>query len=161
MTLRKVVPSVHATPKKLNIHTLPFDNIDQLFDNFFNNNLTHMKMPAKANSDMAAPMNVSETEKQYLITMDLPGLSDKDIDLELIDDILTVSGERSCDTSCKDHKAHRIERSYGSFKRSLALPSDADQEKIKADMKHGVLTIQINKLQDEKSKPRKISIKSL
>lgn len=98
----------------------------------------------------------SETDDHYVLRVDLPGLSKKDLDIELRDDTLTVSGERKSAHEEKNETYHRVERSYGRFFRSFTLPQASDTEKVKATMKDGVLTVEVPKR--EESKPRRIEI---
>lgn len=100
--------------------------------------------------------DISETEDHYVLRMDMPGLSKKDLTIELRNDTLTVSGERRSEHEEKKENVYRVERSYGRFFRSFTLPHAGDTEKVKARMKEGVLTIEVPKR--EESKPRRIEI---
>ncbi len=90
-------------------------------------------------------LDIQETDKQYRISLEVPGVEEKDIQLTLEDDVLYIRGEKRQEEERKDAQYHRIERSYGSFQRALNLPADADQDAIKASFKNGVLTITIDK----------------
>ena len=101
--------------------------------------------------------DISETENEYVIQAELPAVEKKDVKVSVEDGVLTLSGERQFDKEKDDRKYHRIERSYGSFIRSFTLPGDADDSKVVAEFKDGMLTIRLPK--DEKAKPRTIEVK--
>lgn len=126
--------------------------IDRLFDDLLNpseENETRMSM-------WSPHTDISETDDRYVLRMDMPGLSRSDLNIELRNDTLTVSGERKNEHEESRENFHRVERSYGRFFRSFTLPNAGDTEKVKAQMKDGVLTIEIPKR--EESKPRRIEI---
>lgn len=135
-----------------------FDEFDRIFDNLFRNALTNIAAPATSVGNMAVRMNVGETDKAYVIEAELPGFEEKDVELTLKDGVLTLSGERRHEEEAKDRTFHRIERSYGSFTRSLQLPSDADEGRIEAHMRNGVLEIEIGKLKEAQKEAKRISI---
>ncbi|ACL59720.1 Hsp20/alpha crystallin family protein [Methylobacterium nodulans] len=108
-----------------------------------------------------AHMNVSETDKEIRITAELPGVTDKDIDVSLDDDVLTIRGEKRFEQSKGGEKEnfHFVERSYGTFQRSLRLPFPVDAEQVKASFENGVLMITLPKTaQQERS--RRIQVQS-
>lgn len=88
-----------------------------------------------------AKLNVASDEKSYHISLEAPGLSEKDISLELSQGVLTIRGEKQEENASSDRHYYRMERSYGSFQRILALPDDCNQEAITATMKNGLLEI--------------------
>lgn len=100
---------------------------------------------------------VSESENNYLMSLDLPGMKIENIKIEVADDILTVSGERSREKSSEDQgKLQRFEKSYGFFKRSFQLPTTIDGSKVEARYQDGVLEVALPKT--EKAKPRTIEV---
>ena len=106
-------------------------------------------------------LDIHETEKQYVITLEVPGVEEKDIQLTLDDDVLWVRGEKRQEEERKDAQYHFVERSYGSFQRALNLPADANQDAINASFKNGVLTITLDKReQPAASGARQIPIQS-
>ncbi|MGB3974858.1 MAG: Hsp20/alpha crystallin family protein [bacterium] len=105
-------------------------------------------------------LDISETDKEYSITVELPGVDEKNIELELIENTLKIRGEKKQETEKKDKNYHCVERSYGSFQRSLTLPEDADQEAIRAEYKNGIMTISIPRKPELKPESKKIEIKS-
>jgi HSP20 family protein len=102
------------------------------------------------------PMDLVETEDHYVLRADLPGVSDDDVDIELEDNVLTVSGEREVEHEGRKEGYYRVERSFGRFSRSLTLPEGVDAEAIAASFDHGVLEVRIPK--PEQRKPRRVSI---
>jgi HSP20 family protein len=123
--------------------------IDRLFDDAFRGfgfpALSMPRLPADWPAVFKPALDIQETDKQYVITLEVPGAEEKDIQLALDNDVLTVRGEKRQEQETKEGGYHRIERSYGSFQRALNLPENANQDSIKAAFKNGVLTITIDK----------------
>lgn len=89
--------------------------------------------------------DVKETKDAYVLQADLPGVVDKDIDISLTDNRLIISGKRESEDEVKGETYYRSERSWGSFSRSFTLPSEVDANKVSAELKHGVLFVQLPK----------------
>jgi len=100
---------------------------------------------------------VKETDAGYVLTADLPGVKESDLDISLHNRVLTVSGIRQAEERKEGDTYYVYERQYGSFSRSFSLPEEANGESVEAKMQDGVLTLNISKKAE--SKPRKISIK--
>jgi HSP20 family protein len=111
-----------------------------------------------ARRSLAPAMDVHEDDKQYAISVELPGVKREDVHVELQEGMLTIRGEKSSEREEKKEQRRYTERSYGSFSRSFRLPPDADVERLDASFKNGVLTITIPKT--EEAKPRTIAIKT-
>ena len=90
-------------------------------------------------------MDVVETDDQYVLRADLPGMSESDVNVELDDNVLTISGERKSEHEQRNEGFYRVERASGSFRRSLTLPEGVDPESVKASFDKGVLEIQVPK----------------
>jgi len=106
-------------------------------------------------------IDISESKKQYKITVEVPGVHPKDLHLDIENHVITVSGEKkSSHESSKEEYARSMECSYGEFERVLALPEDADMETMQAEFLHGSLYITINRL-DLPSNKKKVEIKAL
>jgi len=103
-------------------------------------------------------VDVTEDDKAYKVTAELPGLEEKDIDVTVAGGMLTIKGEKSYEKDEKHKNRHVSERAYGSFQRSFALPDGVDADKIAADMAKGVLTITLPKTA-EAAKQQKIEVK--
>src|ERR687883_145081 len=101
-------------------------------------------------------MDLVETEDHFVLRADLPGLTEADVNLEVEDNVLTISGERKAEHETSKEGYHRVERAFGAFSRSLTLPEGVDAEAVEANFDRGVLEIRIPK--PEQRKPRKISI---
>jgi HSP20 family protein len=124
--------------------------IDRVFDAFFGQ--------TDQGRRWVPPMDLVEADDHFVLKADLPGLSDGDVSIEVQDGTLTISGERKAEHEQREKGWYRIERSYGSFNRSLTLPDGVDAERIEASFEHGVLEVRIPKPEDRK--PRRISISS-
>ena len=101
-------------------------------------------------------MDLVETEDQFVLRADLPGLSEEDVSIELEDNVLTVAGERKAEHEDKREGFYRMERSFGQFRRSLTLPDGVDPDGIAATFDKGVLEVRIPK--PEERKPRRVAI---
>ena len=101
-------------------------------------------------------MDLVETSGHFVLRADLPGLSEEDVNIEVEDRVLTVSGERKAEHETTKEGYHRVERAFGSFSRSLTLPEGIDAGAVTASFDRGVLEIRIPK--PEQPKPRKVSI---
>ena len=104
--------------------------------------------------------DVVEGERDYRVTAELPGMSEKDIEIALAGDVLTLKGEKKEEHEGKGQNRYVSERRYGLFQRSFALPEDADPEKIEAEFKNGVLTVTLPKRPEAQAKQRKIEVKA-
>jgi HSP20 family protein len=109
--------------------------------------------------DWHPSVDVSETAEGYLIQAELPQVKKEDIKVTVDKGVLRISGERKQEREEKDKRFHRVERSYGSFLRSFALPDDVDADHIQADVKDGVLSVKINKTAPKTNPARQIQVK--
>jgi len=101
-------------------------------------------------------VDIYETGSDIVLKAELPEINQKDIQINIEDNVLTLKGERKFEKETKEENYHRIERSYGSFSRSFTLPGSVDKEKVKASYKNGVLKITMPK--KEESKPKQVTI---
>lgn len=101
-------------------------------------------------------VDIFETENELVLKADLPGAEPNHVELKIENGTLTVKGERKFESEKNEKGYHRIERAYGSFARSFTLPETVDVEKVKADFKHGVLSVTLPK--KEIAKPRTIQV---
>jgi len=110
---------------------------------------------------LSAPaVDVVEKEKEYQITAELPGLDEKDIEVNVADDVLSIRGEKKEEWEEKDKNYHLSERRYGSFQRTFQLPSGIDAENIAATFQKGVLTVTLPKTPEAQKKEKKIAIQA-
>jgi HSP20 family protein len=108
-------------------------------------------------AEWAPVVDISEDDTEYLIQAELPEVKRADVRVTADVGTLTIMGERRFEPAAKGRKYHQVERAYGSFGRSFALPDDADPENICAELKDGVLTVHLVK--DVKAKPPQIEVK--
>jgi len=125
-----------------------------LFDNFLNDTL----MPSfpRINENWLPAVDVLEKDGNLILRAEIPGVNEKDIDLKLEGNMLTLKGEKRQESQEKRDNYHRMESYYGSFSRSFTLPESADRDQIKADYKNGILTITIP--QKPEVRPREIPV---
>jgi HSP20 family protein len=129
--------------------------MDRLWDDFFG---PGRKALRPMEMEWAPAVDVSETADQVVIKAEVPGMEAKDIDISLAGDVLTIKGEKKSEREEKKENYHLVERTYGSFSRSLKLPTAVDADKIEASYKQGVLTVSCPK--KEEVKPKAIEIKA-
>lgn len=131
---------------------------DSLWDPFgFWESDTH---PIKQMESRFMPsMDISEDDKELKVEANIPGFDPKNIEMEIDDNILTISGKTEHESEDKNRKYYRKERAFGEFHRQIALPQGLDTEKAEADSKNGTLTITIPKLKDNSKKKFKINLK--
>ena len=103
-------------------------------------------------------LDIAETKNHYTITVEVPGIEEKDMDITVAEGTLTIRGEKQSATEESNQQFHRVERSYGRFQRVLSLPTDADEDSITAKFKNGVLTLTVGKNPKAVSSERKIKI---
>jgi HSP20 family protein len=126
-------------------------DLNRLFDRFFerpgNRGAVRRWIPA---------MDLVESGDHLVLRADLPGMSEDDVDIEVKDGVLTISGERKEEHEEKDEGYHRVERAFGSFSRSLSLPEGVDVDKVEANFDDGVLEVRVPKPQEKQ--PTRVQI---
>ena len=156
MNLKSLIPVSRGNPAAAASPFMSLQReIDRLFDDFTRG------FPAFAGSGATAlmpSMDVSETDREIEITAELPGLEEKDVQINLADNLLTIRGEKKAEKEQKDKNYRLIERSYGSFERTLELPEGVNPETIKANIAKGILKVTIPKPAPAQAK--KIEVKS-
>jgi len=168
MTMRYLTPfrwGRRSLPVNREAETYPLDafqrEMNRLFDDFFKG--TGLKPWAEEMESLGAftpQVNMVEDEKSIQVSAELPGLDEKDVEISLSKDSLTIRGEKKEEAEHKDKGAYYMERSFGSFTRVLPMPKDVNTEKAEATFKKGVLTITVPKLEKEKQSQKKIKIKT-
>jgi HSP20 family protein len=111
-------------------------------------------------SQFAPPVDVYEDEHNVVLKVEVPGIDEKDIDVRVENNVLTVHGERKVEKEEKEENFRRIERQYGSFTRTFTLPSTVDAERIQADYDKGILKIVLPKKAEAKPKQIKVNVGS-
>lgn len=136
----------------------PFHNLSALQEQV--NRLFEGSLPRRSDQSAlttwAPAVDIYETENELVLKADLPDVNEKDLDIRIESNILTIKGERKFEEKVNEDNYLRIERTYGSFSRSFSLPSTVDSGSIKADYKNGVLTVELPKRAE--SKPRQVKI---
>jgi HSP20 family protein len=128
--------------------------MDRMFDTFFDGLPTR----SAGGFSIMPVVDVDETEKEMIVTAELPGVSDKDVEVSLAGDMLTIKGEKK--TEKEDKNGGYSERRYGSFTRSLRLPFEVKDENVDATFKDGVLSIRLPKPAEMQRSSRKIEVKA-
>jgi HSP20 family protein len=133
------------------VNPQPFTrDVDRLFDAFFGGQ--------RESRRWVPQMDLVEAEDHFVLKADLPGVDESDVSIEVQDGTLTISGERKAEHESRERGWYRIERSFGSFSRSLTLPDRVDPDGISASFDRGVLEVRIPK--PEEHKPRRVEIKA-
>jgi HSP20 family protein len=130
----------------------------QEFDRLFGSLFGAGARPASGVQRWVPPMDLVEAGDHFVLKADLPGLGEEDVTLEVQDNVLTISGERKTEHERTEQGWFRLERSYGSFSRSITLPDGVNADAVEAKFDRGVLEVRIPKPQERK--PRRIAIGS-
>jgi HSP20 family protein len=133
-------------------------SIDRLFENAIGDGFGPSLLSESWQRGVVPRMDATEDDKAFRITVELPGMEEKDVAVSLSERVLTIRGEKKEEKEKKEKNYHRQERAYGSFQRVLQLPSDVDAEKITASFKNGVLTIDLPKTQESQAKVKQIPV---
>jgi HSP20 family protein len=134
--------------------------VDSLFDDFFGRSPIARGNGSLGAAAVALPLELSETDDAYKIMAELPGVEEKDVDITLSDEVLTIKGEKRTSQERGDNGAFVSERSYGTFMRSIRLPHGVEADKVEAAFKNGVLTITLPKPAELQRNVRRIEVKA-
>ena len=135
--------------------------IDRIFDDFYTGFGGSRSLQGASSWSTVTPMiDVAETDKDVIVTAELPGLSDKDFEVTLTGDLLTIRGEKKSEHEEKNGDATYMERRYGSFMRTLRLPFEIGNEKVDAKYDKGVLTVRVSKPAEAQKAVRRIEVKA-
>jgi HSP20 family protein len=129
--------------------------VNRIFDTFFGSSSAARGSEARTRRWVPA-MDLVETENHLVLRADLPGMKREDVEIEVKDGVLTISGERKAGQEERSEGFYRVERAFGAFSRSLTLPKDADPQQVEADFEDGVLEVRIPK--PEEAKPVRVAI---
>ncbi len=160
MKIKDIVPTKLRSPLTKRDEENPFltlrNEMNRLFDSFFDDVSIS---PFREHWGRTFPkVNIKEDEKEIKVTAELPGIDQKDVDISIYNNVLTLRGEKKQEKEDKDGDYYHKECSYGSFHRDIALHSEVDEEKVKADFKNGVLNITLPKKEETQRKAKKIEI---
>lgn len=139
--------------------------MNHLFDDFFGDfegvfRTPGMGLLSRSGFGQMPSLDVSETDDEVLVTADLPGLTEKDVEVTVDRDAVTIRGHRNEEREEKKRNYHVMERAYGEFHRQIPIPSGVDRDKAKAVFKDGVLKLSLPKLPEAKSQRKRIEITS-
>jgi HSP20 family protein len=135
----------------------PFEAMDAMFSRFPLFGFGRPRLETGEYFEWSPMVDISETDKEYLIRAALPAVKKEDVKVAFKDGLLTLSGER-CQEERKDEKFHRVESYYGNFLRSFVLPDAIDEAAIKAESQDGVVTIHVPKAESEARKLTTIKV---
>jgi len=127
------------------------EQVNRMFENAFPG-----RNEASTMTVWAPSVDIYETENELVLKADLPDVNEKDLDVHVENNMLTIRGERKFEQKVKEENYLRVERTYGSFSRSFSLPNTVSTEDIKAEYKNGVLTVEMPKRAE--SKPRQVKV---
>ena len=144
----------------------PLSRLHQQMDELFDEAFRSFGFPKSQFGDLSRlaettftpTLNIASEDDKYTLTVEVPGMKEEDIEVELNGDMLTIRGNKREEVENKDRHFYRIERHYGEFQRVLSLPSDTSSGDIQAEMKNGLLTITVPRRPEEKSNVKKITI---
>ena len=136
-------------------------NMNRLFDDFYSNfGVTSFEPFGESFGAFSPSVDVTENDREITITAELPGLDENDIEVSLTHNVLTVSGEKKEEKEDKGKNFYRMERSYGSFQRSIPLPVEVESDKVAAKFKKGVLTVTLPKTVEAQKQTKRIPVKT-
>lgn len=179
MELKKLAPwnwfsKEEEQERSVPVHNIPGDrrlatndmasfphSFEGLFNNFFGNAFKELTSahgdhtPLGAYGLLKPQVDLRAEGKKYVLTVEIPGVTEKDVTINITDNTMTITGEKKQEKETKKENYYRMERSYGSFQRVLSLPEDIERDNIEANFKNGVLTITMPRQQviAQKSKP--------
>ena len=167
MAMRSLTPwrwGRRSVPAGREMETHPLDmfqrEMNRLFDDFFKGfGLRPFGEEIEAAGAFYPQMDMTEDENSIYVTAELPGLDEKDIDINLSRDSLTIKGEKREEKEEKGKESYYMERSFGAFSRVIPIPVDVNPDKVEATFKKGVLNITLPKAQKERKEQKKIKIK--
>ena len=166
MRLKNLVPMqwhTHSEPVHYNSE-LPFFAVDYNVDKFFNHlnrnffNSVPFDFHPDHRQNRFPKVDITETNNEFMISAELPGMCDKDIAILLDDGTLTLKGEKKIQKEDERGQSYSRERYYGAFQRSFKVPESIDQNKIDASFNKGLLTVKLPKIPELKKKVKKIAI---
>ena len=154
--------SKEMTPREPSRSLTPFEEMDNWFEDFIRRPffspawLPRLQFPTTR--DVMFSIDVYEDENDVVVKAELPGLAKEDLDVNITGNVITISGEKKAEEKVEKKNYHRLERSYGSFTRTVRLPTETRSEEARASFKDGVLEVRIPKTEEARKKGKKIEI---
>ena len=143
----------------------PFRELEEMHNrltSFFGRRLPLLRGPGEAEEMTLATwtprVDVAEDDKEYVISVELPGVKKDEVNVSVEDRVLSISGERKSEREEKGKQYHRIEQSYGTFMRSFTLPEGVAGEKLSADFRDGILRVHVPKKEGAKTKEIEVKV---
>ena len=157
MKVRSMLPTLWGESAA---ERLPFRALQQEVDKLFNDFTMDFPLAGRCNKNgsLAMQVDVAETDKSLEVTAELPGVNEKEIDVSLAGDMLTIKAEKKSDREEKTKDYHLVERSYGTFERSMRLPFKADPAKIEAKFAKSLLKLRVQKPADAQTPAQRIEL---
>jgi HSP20 family protein len=134
--------------------------MDRLFEGIGNGGFSSPMLADWTRQEIVPQLDLTEDDKSVRVTMELPGMDEKDVDVTLSDRVLTIRGEKKGKAEVQDTEFHRRERTYGAFRRSIEIPAAVDPSKIEASFHNGILTIELPKTKEAQQKVKHIRVKA-
>jgi len=159
MTEKPSLPSLWKTHDWPGMFGSLHNEIDKVFHDF-TQSVGSTNQRGNDNPLMSPVINVAETDQALELTAELPGVDQKDVDVTVLDNRLTIQAEKKIEEEDKSKDYHVVERSYGKFARSLSLPFNVDPDKIDAQFKNGILTVTLPKPPEVAAKTHKVKVKN-
>jgi HSP20 family protein len=142
----------------------PFEEMEKRFEEFFRRPFSLLgpswfpSVRLHELEEITPTVDIFEEGNDVVVKAELPGMKKEDIDVNITDDVITISGEKKKEEKVEKKNYYRVERSYGSFTRSFRMPSEVESDKAKASFKDGVLEVKIPKTEEAKKKEKKVQI---
>lgn len=162
MSDKKKEVTVTGPESEVQMYSSPFKEMERMFNDYFQQRffapawMPRFKFPELA--DVSTSVDMFEEGDNLVIKAELPGMKKEDINVDLKEDVITISGQKKSEEKTERKDFHRIERSFGSFTRRLQLPVEIKADKVEASFKDGVLEIKLPKSDAAKQKAKKIAI---
>jgi HSP20 family protein len=142
----------------------PFANfrreVDRMFDDFFKGAGHGLQSWNAGWQAMAPRIDISDSDKELVVTAEIPGLDEKDLEVTLAGDLLTIKGEKKTENEDRNGNAYYVERRFGSFARSVRLPFEAGDQQVEANYDRGILTVRVPKPPEAQRQVRRIEVKA-
>jgi len=163
MKVKNLLPALDGRNREVSDH--PFYSLQKemngLFDDFFQGfDVAPRSLYSRGMKNFTPSLDVKETDKEFIIKAELPGVDEKDVEVTVTDDAVTIRGEKKEEKEDKGKNYYYMERSYGFFNRTIPLAAGAESGKAEASFKNGILNIKVPKSETVKAKGTKVPIKS-
>jgi HSP20 family protein len=133
--------------------------MDRMFDDFFGNGGGALRSYQETQG-LTPAIDIDDTDKQMVVKAELPGVTEKDVEVNLAGDVLTIKGEKKAEREEENGDSYYMERRFGSFARSIRLPFEVKDEDVEAKFSNGVLTVRLPKPADMQKQVRRIEVKT-